>query len=175
MNRLTALAAGVALAFAAAAETVGAAKWIAFDEPFADGIGKSRFLRTQVETRAGLTNAVARWWFDDNGALFVDGRRLSGHPRNLAGLSLLDALKTPGRHVVGVEDINLATMGGAILALELAYADGATEHVHTDPASWRASREARPAGAPRASTRPPGPSPASSGTSSPPPGPHSWT
>ena len=142
MNRLTALAAGVALAFAAAAETVGAAKWIAFDEPFADGIGKSRFLRTEVETRAGLTNAVARWWFDDTGALFVDGRRLSGHPRDLDGFSLLDALKAPGRHAVGIEDVNLATTGGAILALELAYADGTAERVQTDPASWRCAREA---------------------------------
>ena len=142
MNRLTALAAGLALAFAVAAETVGAAKWIAFDEPFADGIGKSRFLRAEVETRAGLTNAVARWWFDDNGALFVDGRRISGRPRDLDGHACLDVLKVPGRHAIGIEDINLATTGGAILALELAYADGTTEHVHTSPDSWRCSRTA---------------------------------
>lgn len=141
MKSLTFVSAVLALAGAVLAETTSSAKWICFDEPFADGIGKSRFLRTEIGTRAGLTNAVARWWFDDNGALFVDGRRLSGHPRNLDGFSVLDALKTPGRHVVGVEDINLATTGGAILALELAYADGSTEHVHTSPDSWRCSRE----------------------------------
>lgn len=134
--------AGVCLCGAALADLTSAAKWICFDEPFAEGIGKTRYFRTVVETRPGLTNAVARWWIDDTGALLVDGHVRSRQGRALGGTDLLAALKAPGRHVLGVEGVNLASSGGAILAVDLAYADGRAERVHTSPAAWRCARTA---------------------------------
>ena len=50
--------------------------WVCPDEPFAAGIGKARHYRKAFETKDGLVKATARWWVDDDGAVFVDGDRM---------------------------------------------------------------------------------------------------
>ena len=110
-------------------------KWICPDEDFVRGIGKDRYYRTTVAVRAGLTNAVARWWFDDRGTLFVDGKAKRG-PGKGRPCALTQELGSPGRHVLAVCGRNLAGAGGICLSLELFYADGTHEPVYTSD-GWR--------------------------------------
>ncbi|MBR4170647.1 MAG: hypothetical protein IKR48_03245 [Kiritimatiellae bacterium] len=111
-------------------------QWICPDEPFPDGIKKTRYYRRVFQTREGLVKALARWWIDDVGSLYVDGGKVTGgamsvdHPADLTA-----TLKQPGRHVLAVEGRNLAGSGGVCLLLDLEYADGRHESVYTDK-SW---------------------------------------
>ena len=57
-------------------ELVSSVKWVTAPEPFAQGVGKARCFRAGAQVGEGLKSAVAYWWFDDSGALWVDGRRL---------------------------------------------------------------------------------------------------
>lgn len=124
----------------AACETapVSRVKWICPDEAFPAGLGKDRFYRTAFEVRPGLARAEARWWFDDNGTLFVDGRERRGTRSVPKPLDLTKDLSAPGRHVVAVRNRNLSGTGGVCFALTLAYADGTTNLVHSSDA-WRCS------------------------------------
>lgn len=112
-------------------------KWICPDEPFADGIGKTRYYRKSFETRDGLVRASARWWVDDLGCVFVDGLRMPQSSMSVnKAVDLTALLKTPGRHVLAVEGQNLAAAGGVCLSIDLEYADGRHDGVCTD-GSWR--------------------------------------
>lgn len=141
MKRWILCLAGVTLcAWTAGAEEPSRVKWIAPDEPFAEGVGKDRFYRRTFEVKAGLTNAVARWWFDDRGTLSVDGNPAPGGScRMQAPADLTGRLKAPGWHVLAVRNANLAGRGGICLSLALAYADGTTDFVYTS-GDWKCAR-----------------------------------
>ena len=140
-----AVAVGGALAAAAAADPdeppVSRVKWICPDEAFPAGIGKDRFYRTAFEVRDGLVRAEARWWFDDHGTLFVDGRERGQTWSVAKPVDLTKVLSSAGRHVVAVCNRNLAGRGGVCFSLTLAYADGTTNRVHST-ADWRCALKA---------------------------------
>ena len=142
MNRLTACAAVALLALCAAGEVPfeSRVKWIAAQEPFLDGVNHPRYFRAEAHVREGLIKAVAHWWFDDAGALYVDGKK-AGASGTGKGCDLTAFFKEPGRHVVAVEDTNLAGVGGFCLAIHFTYGDGRTECFHTSGA-WRCAKQA---------------------------------
>ncbi|MBR2837485.1 MAG: hypothetical protein IKE55_01755 [Kiritimatiellae bacterium] len=138
-----ALALCSAAAPAAAGEPEASVKWICPQETFAAGMAKPRYYRRAFNVSPGLRKAVARWWLDDVGEIFLDGKPVSGRrgariddPADFTAI-----LSAPGRHCLAVRDANLAAKGGVCLALELCYADGSVEHVHTDR-SWRCAKDA---------------------------------
>ena len=112
-------------------------RWICPDEPFPDGLKKTRYYRKAFETHERLVRASARWWIDDTGSLYVDGGKVAGgamsvdHPADLTA-----TLKQPGRHVLAVEGRNLAGSGGVCLLLDLEYTGGHRESVFTAD-DWR--------------------------------------
>ena len=124
-------------------EPEASVKWICPQETFAAGIGKPRYYRRTFNVSPGLQKAVARWWLDDVGEVFMDGKQVSGNRgvRIDDPADFTDILSSPGRHCLAVRDVNLAAKGGVCLALELCYADGSVEHVHTD-GSWRCAKDA---------------------------------
>ena len=140
--RLVACVAVAAVQFAVAEESAeylppSEVKWICPDEPFPDGIGKTRYYRHAFETKPGLVKATARWWVDDWGHVFVDGKKLPQSAKCTdEDADLTALLAKPGRHVVAVEGRNLAGSGGVCLSIDLAYDGGRHESVHTDE-SWR--------------------------------------
>lgn len=149
MKKILVVAVGVAVSLCAGAgEIESRVKWICPQEPFPQGIGKIRYYRHAFMVRAGLTNAVARWWCDDRGTLFVDGNKVPGGSQRInPGGNVTTLLRQPGRHVLAVQDENLAGKGGVCLSLELAYADGTVDHAYTSdawlyatqaPANWKA-------------------------------------
>ncbi len=114
-----------------------AVKWICPDEPFPDGIGKMRCYRHEFETKPGLVKATARWWVDDTGHVFVDGKKMPYSAKSTdRAVDLTALLSKPGRHVVAAEGVNMAGSGGVCLSIDLAYDGGRHESVHTDE-SWR--------------------------------------
>ena len=115
--------------------------WICPDEPFAAGIGKSRYYRKTFETKDSLAKATARWWVDDTGSVFVDGEKLPHSAMMVDKAADLTALmKKPGRHVLSVEGKNLAGAGGVCVSIDLEYADGRHESVYTD-GSWECKKD----------------------------------
>ena len=117
-------------------------KWICARESFAEGMGMARYYRHAFNVHQGLQKAVARWWLDDGGEIFLDGRPVSGRRSSCISepADFTTQLSVPGRHCLAVRNANLAGKGGVCLAIELAYADGSTEHVHTD-GSWRCAKD----------------------------------
>ena len=111
--------------------------WVCPDEPFAAGIGKSRYYRKTFETKEGLVKASARWWVDDTGTVFVDGEKMPCSAMMVdKSVDLTALLKKPGRHVLAIEGQNLAAAGGVCVSIDLEYADGRHESVYTD-GSWK--------------------------------------
>ena len=128
----------MSLSVAAAAEDmVSSVKWVTAPEPFAQGIRKARYFRAEAQVGEGLKSAVAHWWFDDSGALWVDGRLLS-QDNSGKGVDLTAAFSAPGRHLVAVRATNLAGVGGVCLAVHFTYADGRVEVFHTS-SDWLCS------------------------------------
>ena len=123
-------------------EPEASVKWICPRETFAAGMGKVRYYRRTFNVSSGLQKAVARWWLDDGGEIFLDGKPVSGRrgSRIADPADFTAALAVPGRHCLAVRNANLAGKGGVCLAIELAYAEGSTEHVHTD-GSWRCAKK----------------------------------
>ena len=116
-------------------------KWICPDEPFPDGIGKTRYYRHAFATKPGLVKATARWWVDDWGHVFVDGKKLPQSAKCTdEDVDLTALLAKPGRHVVAVEGRNLAGSGGVCLSIDLTYDGGRHESVYTDE-RWRRVKE----------------------------------
>lgn len=122
---------------AAEEDIVSSVKWVTAPEPFAQGVGKARCFRAEAQVGEGLKSAVAHWWFDDSGALWVDGRRLS-QDNSGKGVDLTAAFAAPGRHLVAVRATNLAGVGGVCLAVHFTYIDGRVEVFHTS-SDWRCS------------------------------------
>ena len=118
-------------------------KWICARETFVEGMGRTRYYRRTFKVAPGLQKAVARWWLDDGGEIFLDGKPVSGRRGSCIGdpADFTAALAVPGLHCLAVRNANLAGKGGVCFAIELAYADGSTDHVHTD-GSWRCAMEA---------------------------------
>ncbi|MBQ3289253.1 MAG: hypothetical protein IJH50_07585 [Kiritimatiellae bacterium] len=133
----------VAASAATVEEPESSVKWICPRETFAAGMGKPRYYRRTFNVSPGLQRAVARWWLDDGGEIFLDGRPVSGRCCVRIGdpADFTAMLAAPGRHCLAVRNANLAGKGGVCLALELAYANGTADHVHTD-GSWRCATEA---------------------------------
>ena len=116
---------------------VSVVQWICPDEPFADGIGKPRYYRKTFETMEGLVKASARWWVDDTGSVFLDGKKMPYSAMMVDKSADLTAiLKKPGRHVMAIEGTNLAAAGGVCVSIDLEYADGRHDSVYTD-SSWK--------------------------------------
>ncbi|MBR0506173.1 MAG: hypothetical protein IJJ84_12270, partial [Kiritimatiellae bacterium] len=112
-------------------------KWICPDEPFPEGIGKTRYYRHAFTTKPGLGKATARWWVDDWGHVFIDGKKMLQSAKCTdEDVDLTTLLAKPGRHVVAVEGRNLAASGGVCLSIDLTYDGGRHESVHTD-GRWR--------------------------------------
>ena len=115
--------------------------WVCPDEPFAAGIGKPRYYRKSFETKEGLVKATARWWVDDTGSVFVDGKKLSYSAMMVDKVAdLTTLLKKPGSHVMAIEGTNLAAAGGVCVSIDLEYADGRHDSVYTD-GSWKCATE----------------------------------
>lgn len=123
-------------------EPEASVKWICPRETFAEGMGKPRYYRCVFNVSPGLERAIARWWLDDVGEIFIDGQQVSAKRGSRIDdpADFTAKLVTPGRHCLAVRNANLAGMGGVCLALELKYANGATSHIHTD-GSWRCSKD----------------------------------
>lgn len=121
----------------------GEAEWICPDEPFAAGVGRPRFYRRSFDVADGLVSATARWWVDDTGRLWIDGKGCGRIGRTIEpAADFTERLKSPGRHVLAIEAVNMAGAGGVCLALELAYANGTTNRVVTLAGEWRCAKSA---------------------------------
>ncbi len=120
--------------------TITETNWIAYPEAFEKGIEKQRFFRKEFTVREGLVSAKAWHWLDDTGTIYIDG--VAEPPGTVSlegGHDMTDHLKTPGRHLLAIMDINKAASGGVVFRLELTYRDGHAEQVVSD-ASWRCSQ-----------------------------------
>jgi len=134
------------VALAATAETAyikSTAQWLCYPEPFAEGIDKPRFFRTEFEVKKGLVKATIHYWMDDAGNPYINETQVlnnHGHPtsRCVEGADCTKLL-TEGKHVLSFIGRNLASVGGVIARLELKYEDGtATQICSTN--QWKTSR-----------------------------------
>ena len=100
-------------------EPEASVKWICPRETFAEGMGKPRYYRCVFNVSPGLERAIARWWLDDVGEIFIDGQPVSAKRGSRIDdpADFTAKLVTPGRHCLAVRNANLAGMGGVCLAL----------------------------------------------------------